>query len=192
MARVVVSQNVSLDGVVQDPSGDEGFERGGWVGRIGDHGREEAAGILLDEARGADALLFGRRTYEFFAGRWPSRSGALADRLNSLPKYVVTSTLTRTAWDNSTVVTGDVSDEITKLKNVLQGQILVYGSVQLVEAALQRDLVDELRLMVYPVLLVGGQRLFGGTADVTPLRLVDVRAVGEDLARLTYQLHRLA
>jgi dihydrofolate reductase len=190
MARLVVSENVSVDGVVQDPSGDEGFDRGGWVGRIGDVGREDAARVLLQEAGEASALLFGRRTYEFFARRWPSRTGPLADRLNSLPKYVVSSTLTDAAWNNSTVLAGDVGEEISRLRDRLQGQILVYGSGQLATALLDRGLVDELRMMIYPIVLGEGQRLFGEAADATGLRLIQLRAVGEDLARLTYQLVR--
>src|ERR671922_1056854 len=145
MGKVVISENVTLDGVVQDPAGAEGFERGGWVGRIGERGREEAAKVLLDEALGAEALLLGRRTYEFLAARWPTRSGELADRLNSLPKYVVSSTLEDPAWNNSTVLTGDAVSEVSKLKQELNGDIVVYGSFQLLRTLLERDLVDELR-----------------------------------------------
>src|SRR5262245_28293901 len=131
MGKIVFSENVSLDGVVQDPSGDEGLAVGGWIGRVGDRGREEAAQLLLDEALGAEALLFGRRSYEFFAVRWPSRSGDLADRLNSLPKYIVSSTLEGPDWDNSTVLTGDVVDEVSELRQEVDGQIVVCASFQL-------------------------------------------------------------
>ena len=116
MGKIVISENVSLDGVVQDPAGDEGFQRGGWVGRVGDRGREEAAQVLLEEALGTEAMLLGRRSYEFLAARWPSRTGALADRLNSMPKYVVSSTLEDPDWNNSTVLKSDAVDEVSKLK----------------------------------------------------------------------------
>ena len=159
MGRIVISENVSLDGVIQDPAGDEGFRRGGWVGRVGDRGREEAANVLLEEALGTEALLLGRRTYEFFAARWPSRSGELADRLNSLPKYVVSSTLEDPDWAKSTVLTGDVVNEVSRLRRELNGEIVVYGSFQLLRTLLEHDLVDELRLMIYPVVLGAGEPL---------------------------------
>ncbi len=187
MGTIVISENVSLDGVIEDPAGDEGFARGGWVGRVGDRGRDEAAKILLDEALGAEALLLGRHSYEFFAGRWPSRSGELADRLNSLPKYVVSATLEHPHWSNSTVLKGDVVGHISELKQALGGEILVYGSFQLVRMLTEHDLVDELRLMVYPVVLGAGERLFGETSDKKPMRLLGVRTVGDDLALLTYE-----
>jgi dihydrofolate reductase len=183
--KIVISQNVSLDGVVQDPSGDEGFRVGGWVGRVGDRGREGAAKMLLDEALGTEALLLGRRSYEFFAARWPSRGGELADRLNGLPKYVVSSTLEYPDWNNSTVLNGDVVNEVSKLKQELNGEIVVYGSGQLVRTLIEHDLVDELRLMIYPVVLGAGQRLFGETSNKKPMRLVDTKTVGDDLAFLT-------
>src|SRR6266498_6123893 len=130
MGRIIASENVSLDGVVQDPAGDEGFSRGGWVGLIA--AREDVAKVALDEAVGAGAFLLGRRSYEWFAARWPSRSGELADRLNSLPKYVVSSTLEHPAWNNSTVLKGDVLDEVSKLKQELNGDIVVPASFELV------------------------------------------------------------
>ncbi len=187
MGRIVISENVSLDGVVQDPAGDEGFSRGGWVGRVGDRGREEAASVLLGEALGAEALLLGRRTYEFFAGRWPSRSGELADRLNRLPKYVVSSTLEDPDWTNSTVLKGDVLNATSRLKERLRGEILVYGSIQLARSLIEHNLADELRLMVYPVVLGAGERLFGETSEKKPLRLVEARTVGDDLACLIHE-----
>ena len=187
MGMIVISENVSLDGVIEDPAGGEGFARGGWVGRVGDRGRDEAAKILLEEALRAEALLLGRHSYEFFAGRWPSRSGELADRLNSLPKYVVSATLEYPHWSNSKVLKGDVVNEVSKLKQELDGEILVYASFQLVHTLLEHDLVDELRLMVYPVVLGAGERLFGETRDKIPMRLLDARTVGEDLALLTYE-----
>ena len=190
MGKIVISENVSLDGVVQDPTGEEGFRHGGWFVQVGDKDREEWAQVALDEALGAEALLLGRRSYEFFAGRWPSRSGALADRLNSLPKYVVSSTLVDPDWNNSTVLKGDVANQVSKLKQELDGEIVVVASRKLVRTLLEHDLVDELRLMVYPVVLGAGERLFGETSDKKPVRLVDTRTVGDALAYLTYELVR--
>ena len=187
MGRIVASENVSLDGVIQDPAGDEGFQRGGWVGRVGDRGREEAAQVLLEEALGTEAMLLGRRSYEFLAARWPSRTGALADRLNSKPKYVVSSTLQDPDWNNTTVLKGNVVNEVSKLKQQLAGDIVVPASFQLVCTLIEHDLADELRLMIYPVVLGAGERLFGETSDKKPLRLISTRTVGNDLAYLTYQ-----
>jgi dihydrofolate reductase len=191
MGVIVISENVSLDGVVEDPAGVEGFARGGWIGRIGDQGREEAAKVLLDEALGSEAQLFGRRTYEFLAGRWPARTGELADRLNSMPKYVVSSTLDDPDWNNTTVLKGDVVSEVSNLKQELEGEIVVAGSIRLVRTLLAHDLVDELRLMIYPVVLGDGERLFGDTSDMKPMRLVGMRTV-DDLASLTYESVREA
>ena len=187
MGRIIVSENVSLDGVIQDPAGDEGFQRGGWVGRVGDRGREEAAQVLLEDALGTEAMLLGRRSYEFLAARWPSRTGALADRLNSKPKYVVSSTLQDPIWTNTTVLKGNVVNEVSKLKQQLAGGIVVPASFQLVRTLIEHDLADELRLMIYPVVLGAGERLFGETSDKKPLRLISTRTVGNDLAYLTYQ-----
>ena len=187
MGRIIMSENVSLDGVIQDPAGDEGFQRGGWVGRVGDLGREEAAQVLLEEALGTEAMLLGRRSYEFLAARWPSRTGALADRLNSKPKYVVSSTLQDPAWNNTTVLKGNVVNEVSKLQQQLAGDIVVPASFQLVRMLIEHDLADELRLMIYPVVLGAGERLFGDTSDKKPLRLISTRTVGNDLAYLTYQ-----
>src|SRR5919204_1673391 len=191
MGRIVVSENVTLDGVVQDPAGAEGFGRGGWVGRVGERGREEAAKVLLDEALGAEAQLFGRRTYEFLAARWPSRGGELADRLNVMPKYVVSSTLKDPDWKNSTVLAGNVMQEVSKLKEELDGEIVVAGSIRLVRALMEHDLVDELRLMIYPVVLGAGERLFGETSDKKPMRLVETQT-GDEVAFLTYEPVRKA
>ena len=187
MGKIIISENVSLDGVIQDPAGDEGFQRGGWVGRVGDRGREEAAQVLLEEALGTEAMLLGRRSYEFLAARWPSRTGALADRLNSKPKYVVSSTLQAPAWNNTTVLKGNVVNEVSKLKQQLAGDIIVPASFQLVRTLIEHDLTDELRLMIYPVVLGAGERLFGETSDKKSLRLISTRTVGNDLAYLTYQ-----
>src|SRR5215217_6137041 len=186
MGRIVVSENVSLDGVIQDPAGDEGFRVGGWVGLIKDS--PQLNKLALDEALGAEALLLGRRSYEWFAARWPSRSGELADRLNSLPKYVVSSTLEDPDCNNSTVLTGDVVNEVTKLKHELKGEIVVPASFQLVHTLMEHDLVDELRLKMFPVVLGAGKRLFGETSDKKAVRLVDTQTLGDGIAFLTYEL----
>jgi dihydrofolate reductase len=170
MGKIVISENVSLDGVVQDPTGDEGFRHGGWFSQVGDKDREEWAKIEFQEALGAEALLLGRRSDEYFGTRWTGRSGEWADRLNSLPKYVVSSTLVDPEWSNSTVLKGDVVNEVSKLKQELDGQIVVYASRQLVHTLMEHDLVDELRLMVYPFVLGAGERLFGETSDKKSIR----------------------
>src|SRR5437870_8460503 len=185
MGKIVVSDNVSLDGVIQDPAGDEGFRVGGWAGLIKDS--PQINQLALDEALGAEDLLLGRRRYEWFAARWPSRSGELADRLNSLPKYVVSSTLEDPAWNNSTVLKGDAVDEVSKLKQELTGEIVVAASFQLVRMMVEHDLVDELRLKIFPVVLGAGERLFGETSDKKPMRLIDTQTVESDVAYLTYQ-----
>ena len=187
MGKIVISQNVSLDGVVEDPTGDEGFRHGGWFDRMGDKDREAWAKVEFDEAVRAEALLLGRRSDEYFGTRWSARSGEWADRLNSLPKYVVSSTLVDPVWDNSTVLKGDVVTEVSKLKQELDGEIVVYASRRLVRTLMEHDLVDELRLIVFPVVLGAGERLFGETSDKTPLRLLDTRTVGDGLAFLTYE-----
>ncbi len=190
MGKIIVSDNVTLDGVVQDPAGDEGFRHGGWVGRIGSQGRDGAARVALEEALGTEAMLLGRRSYEFLAARWPSRAGALADRLNSKPKYVVSSTLQDPPWNNTTVLTGEVVSEVSALKQQLAGDIVVAASFQLVHVLLENDLVDELRLMIYPVVLGTGRRLFGETSDKKPMRLINTQTVAGDLAYLTYEFVR--
>jgi dihydrofolate reductase len=190
MGKIIISENVSLDGVVQDPTGEEGFRLGGWFGHVGDRDREAWVKVELDEALGAGALLLGRRSDEWFATRWLSRSGEWADRLNSLPKYVVSSTHEEARWTNSTVLKGDVVSEVSKLKQEVAGDIVVYASAQLVHTLMEHDLVDELRLMVYPVVLGTGERLFGETSDKKPMRLVHAQTVGDSLAFLTYTLVR--
>jgi dihydrofolate reductase len=190
MGKIVISTNVSLDGVVQDPDGKEGFRLGGWFGQFGGKDLQAWAKVSLDEALRAEALLLGRRSDEWFAERWSSRTGEWADRLNGLPKYVVSSTLAHPRWGNSTVLRGDVADEVTKLKQELDGEILVYASYQLGCKLIEHDLVDELRLVVYPVVLGAGERLFGETREQKPLRLLDTRTIGDGLAFLTYELVR--
>jgi dihydrofolate reductase len=186
MGKIIISENVTLDGVVQDPAGVEGFQHGGWLGRIGDRGRDEAARVALEEALSTEAMLLGRRSYEFLAARWPARTGEFADRMNSKPKYVVSSTLQDPAWNNTTVLRGDAVSEVSKLKQQLAGDIVVAASFQLVHALLEHDLVDQLRLMIYPVVLGAGERLFGETSDKKLMRLVGNRTV-DDLAFLTYE-----
>jgi dihydrofolate reductase len=185
MGKIVVSDNVSLDGVIQDPAGDEGFRVGGWVGLIKD--RPQLGKLALDEALGAEALLLGRRSYEWLSARWPSRSGALADRLNSLPKYVVSSTLEDPDWNNSTVLKGDAVAAVSMLKHELDGELVVPASFQLVRTLMEHDLVDELRLKIFPVVLGDGERLFGETSDKKAMRLVDTQTVEGDVVVLTYE-----
>src|SRR4051794_25966706 len=192
MGSLVMSgpQNVSLDGVVQDPDGKEGFRLGGWFGEFGGEDLEAWNKVALDEALRAEAWLLGRRSYEFFGMRWRPRSGELADRLNSMPKYVVSSTLEDPGWSNSIVLKGDVVSEISKLKHELDGDIVVPASYQLGRTLIERDLVDELRLVVFPVVLGAGERLFGETSAKRPMRLVDSRTIGDGLAFLTYEFVR--
>ena len=190
MGKIVVSENLSLDGVVQDPTGEEGFRHGGWFLQIGDKDREEWAKAELGEALGAEALLLGRRSDEYIAPRWLARSGEWADRLNSMPKYVVSSTLDEARWGNGTVLNGDVVKEVSKLKQELDGEFVVYARNQLVHTLLEHDLVDEIRMMIYPIALGAGERLFAGMSDKKPLRMVNARTVGDSLALLTYELVR--
>ena len=190
MGKIVVSTNITLDGVVQDPDGAEGFRLGGWFGRFGGKDLEPWGKVSLDEALGAEALLLGRRSDEWFATRWTARTGEWADRLNSLPKYVVSATLDAPRWGNSTVLRGDVVSEVAKLKQELAGEILVYASYQLGRTLLEHDLVDELRLTVFPVTLGAGERLFGETAGSKPMRLLAAQTIGDGLTYLTYQLVR--
>jgi dihydrofolate reductase len=194
MGKIVMSgpQNVSLDGVVQDPDGEEGFRLGGWFGKFGGKDLEEWNEVALEEALRAEAWLLGRRSYEFFGVRWQARSGALADRLNSMPKYVVSSTLEVPEWNNSTVLNGDVVTEVSRLKQELGGEIVVPASYQLGRTLIEHDLVDELRLVVFPVVLGAGERIFNESSDQRPLRLVDCKTIGAGLAFLSYEFVREA
>jgi dihydrofolate reductase len=185
MGKIVVNDNVTLDGVIQDPAGDEGFRFGGWVGLIKDS--PQLSKLALDEALGADAWLLGRRSYQWFAARWPSRTGELADRLNSLPKFVVSSTLTEPEWNNSTVLKGDVMSQVSELKRTINGEIVVPASFQLARTLMEHDLVDELRLKVFPVVLGDGERLFGPSTDKKPMRLLDAHTLEGGIVYLTYQ-----
>jgi dihydrofolate reductase len=190
MGKIVISTNMSLDGVVQDPDGEEGFKLGGWFGQFGGKDLEAWRRVAYAEALRMEALLLGRRSDQWFGARWSSRGGEFADRLNSLPKYVVSSTLEDPKWTNVTVLKGDLVGEVTRLKQELDGEIVVYASYQLGRTLIEHDLVDELRLFVFPVLLGAGERLFGETSDKKPIRLVDSRTVGDGLAFLTYELVR--
>jgi dihydrofolate reductase len=190
MGKIIITTNMTLDGVIQDPDGQEGFGLGGWFNQFGGKDLEEWAKVEFEEALRAQALLLGRRSDEWFATRWVSKPGEFADRLNSLPKYVVSSTLQEPKWTNVTVLRGDVVDGVSKLKQQLDGEIVVYASYQLERTLIQHDLVDELRLFVFPVVLGTGERLFSETSDKKPLRLVGSRTVGDGLAFLTYEIIR--
>jgi dihydrofolate reductase len=194
MAKIVISgpQNVSLDGVVQDPDGKEGFSLGGWFVEYGGKDLEEWNQVALDEALRAEARLLGRRSYEFFGVRWRPRSGELADRINSMPKYVVSATLEDPEWNNTTILNGDAVTEVSKLKQEPVGEIVIPGSYQLGRTLIEHDLVDELRLVVFPVVLGTGERLFGETSHKKPMRLVDTKTIGDGLAFLTYEFVRKA
>ncbi len=187
MGRIVVTEFVSLDGVVEAPGGGESFKHGGWSFDISRG--EEGDKFKLDETMASEALLLGRVTYEGFAAAWPSRTdeAGFADKFNSMPKYVVSSTLEDPEWNNSTVLKGDVGEEVAKLKQEQDGDIVVHGSPQLVQTLIEHDLVDEYRLMVFPVVLGSGKRLFGETTDKKSLRLVDSKVVGDGVAILVYQ-----
>jgi dihydrofolate reductase len=175
MRRIVVSEFVTLDGVMEDPGGAEGFDRGGWAFQFerGPDGDK----FKLDEVLAADALLLGRKTYEGFAKAWPTVTDEVgfAEKMNSMPKYVVSSTLESADWNNSTVINGDAAEEVGKL----DGNILVAGSAQLVQMLMDHDLVDEYRLMIYPVLLGSGKRLFKDGVDTTALQIVDTNQTGQ-------------
>jgi dihydrofolate reductase len=173
MSKIVVSQFITLDGVVEDPGGSEGMERGGWAFQF-ERG-PEGDQFKLDEVMASEALLLGRVTYEGFAAAWPTREGDFADKFNTMPKYVVSSTLEDPEWNNSTVIG---VDDLVGLRDRHEGDILVNGSVQLVEALAMRGLVDEWRLMVFPVVLGSGKKLFGDGVR-RPLSVVDTRPVGE-------------
>ena len=189
MGKIVMSgpQNVSLDGVVQDPDGKEGFGLGGWFVEFGSKDLEEWNKVALAEAQSAEAWLLGRRSYEFFGERWRPRSNELADRLNSMPKYVVSSTLEDPEWNNSTVLKGDVVEEVSKLKQELDGEIVVPASYQLGRTLIEHDLVDEVRLVVFPVVLGAGERFFGESSEKKPMRFVDTKTIGEGLVYLSYE-----
>ena len=190
MGKIVITTNISLDGVVEDPDGQEGSTIGGWFGQFGGKDLEAWAKVETEEALGAEALLLGQRSDQWFATRWLSRSGVWADKLNSMPKFVVSSTLQVAQWSNSTIIKGDVVSQVSKLKKEIRGEILVYASYQLVHTLIEHDLVDELRLVIFPVVLGAGQRLFGETSDKKPMRLVEVTTIGDGLTFATYEVVR--
>jgi dihydrofolate reductase len=209
MGTIVITEFLSLDGVAEDPAGTEGFEHGGWTLETEAEGEERrglgrvdpeqllrrvpaaVAEYKLRETLESAALLLGRRTYEEFAARWPARDGEFADRFNSLPKYVISSTMEDAAWNNSTVLAGDVVEEVSTLKRGLDGEIVVHGSIRLARELIEHELVDELRLIVYPVVLGSGQRLFGELSDKKPLRLVETRPIGDGVVLQAYEPVRL-
>jgi dihydrofolate reductase len=184
MGKIAVTEFISIDGVVEDPGGSEDFKYGGWAFEFsrGDDGDK----FKLDETTASDALLLGRVTYEGFADAWPSREGEFADKFNTMPKYVVSSTLSDPEWANSVVVDGDLADAVSKIRGEHEGDIVVHGSAQLSRALLDQDLVDELRLMVFPVVLGAGKRLFGETGDKKALKLIESQPVGDGVMILVY------
>jgi dihydrofolate reductase len=185
LATLAVTEFISLDGVVEDPGGSEDFKYSGWTFEI-DRG-DDGGAFKLEETMKSDALLLGRVTYEGFAEAWPSREGAFAEKFNTMPKYVVSSTLKQADWNNSTVLDGDVVEAVSKLKAETEGDIVVHGSIQLAQTLLEHDLVDELRLMLFPVVLGQGKRLFGETSDKKTLELAESRAVGDGVVILIYR-----
>lgn len=185
MGKIVITEYVSVDGVVEAPSGTENFERVGWTDAFSRG--PEGDKFKLDEAMAADALLLGRVTYDGFAPVWPLYQGEVADKLNTMPKYVVSSTLDGPGWNNTTVLRGDVVDEVTALKQQYDGDILVYGSPQLAQTLIEHDLVDTLNLQVYPVIVGAGKRLFANTSNTKRLRLVEARTVGGGIHILIYE-----
>jgi dihydrofolate reductase len=192
MGRIVMSgpQNVSLDGVIQDPDGAEGFKLGGWFVQFGGKDLEEWNKVALEDARRAEAWLLGRRSYEFFGSRWQPRSGELADRLNSMPKFVVSSTLEGPEWNNTTVLKGDVVEEASRLKREVNGEIVIPASYRLGRTLIENNLVDELRFVVFPVVLGAGERFFSETSPRTPMRLIEAKTIGEGLVFLRYEIIR--
>jgi dihydrofolate reductase len=186
MGKIVATEYVSLDGVVEAPGGGEDFEHAGWTFEV-DRG-EEFERFKLDETLDSEALLLGRVTYEGFAAAWPSIGGEIADKLNAMPKYVVSSTLEEPLeWNNSTVLEGDVAEEVSRLRQELDGEIVVHGSPRLTQTLLEHDLIDELRVTVFPLVLGRGKRLFGETSDKKRLRLTDSKVVGDGIAILIYE-----
>ena len=185
MGRIVVTEFISVDGVVEDPGGAEDYKYGGWAFEFSRG--EDGDKFKLDETNDSAALLLGRKTYEGFADAWPSREGEFADKFNTMPKYVVSSTLKDPEWTNTTVLEGDVAESVKKLRDEVDGDIVVHGSAQLAQALIENGLVDELRLMVFPVVLGSGKRLFGETTDKKALKLSDSKTVGDGVAIQIYR-----
>ncbi len=198
MGKIVISSNVTLDGIVQDPDGEDGFERGGWFHQfVGAKDLQDWVARETEEALSAEALLMGRRSSEWFASRMLAREGAevrvspaWADRIKSMPKYIVSSTIDDPQWSNAAVLNGDAAKEISELKRKVDGEILVYASYQLVRTLIDQDLIDELRLVVFPVVAGGGLRLFDEISDTKPLRLVNTRMLGDGLVFYTYEFEK--
>ncbi|HKE65678.1 MAG TPA: dihydrofolate reductase family protein [Micromonosporaceae bacterium] len=190
MGKLVITTNTSLDGVVEDPDGKEGFRLGGWFRKFGADDLDDWASVETAEALRAEALLLGRRSDEWFASRWQSRSGEWADKLNSMPKFVVSATSTDGMWSNSTILNGDTVSDVARLKQEIAGEILVYASYQLVHTLIEHDLVDEMRLVIFPVVLGSGRRLFGETSNNKPMRLISAATIGSGLVFVTYQAVR--
>jgi dihydrofolate reductase len=184
MGKIVVTEFVSLDGVMEDPGGAEGYKHGGWTFEF-DRGTGEQ--FKLQEAMDSEALLLGRVTYDGFAAAWPSMQGEFADKFNGMPKYVVSSTLENPGWNNSTVLNGDVAEEVARLRQRVDGEIVVHGSAQLAQTLIEHDLVDELRLMVFPVVLGSGKRLFGEVSSKKRWRLASTQEVGDGIAINIYE-----
>jgi dihydrofolate reductase len=190
MGRIVVTEFISLDGVIEDPGGSEDFRHGGWTFEISRG--EEGDKFKTDELAEADAQLLGRVTYEGFAAAWPKyeeegQLGEFATKMNSMPKFVVTSTLERADWKNTTILSGDPAASVAKLKDEFDGVILVAGSASLVKSLIDNDLVDELRLMVFPVLLGEGKRLFPEGDRKIPLKLVEAKTIGDGISLVRYE-----
>jgi dihydrofolate reductase len=190
MGKIVITTNMTLDGVVQDPDGREGFRLGGWFNEHGGADLAAWAALETEEARHAEALLLGRNSDEWFAARWTGRDGEWADALNAMPKYVVSCTLDEARWTNAAVLSGDVVEQVAKVRQDARGDVLIYASYRLARTLIDHDLVDELRLVVFPVVLGDGERLFGATTDQKPLRLLDAKPLGENLSFLTYEFIR--
>lgn len=188
MGKIVISTNVSLDGVVQDPGGDEGTARGGWFARYGGKDLEPWSAFMYQETLGLDALLLGRRSDAWFGSRWTPRTDEWAKALNAVPKYVISSTLDEPAWTNATVLRGDPVKEAAKLKQEIDGTIVVYASYELGRLLLDEGLVDEIRLFYFPVVLGAGQRIFSETNDQQPVRLLETRTIGDGLVYVRYEV----
>lgn len=190
MGKIVISQLTTLDGVVEDPTGEEGFRHGGWFAQMTPADRQAWAAVQYEEALRASALLLGRRSDRYFGTRWNDREGEWADRLRELPKYVVSSTLAQPVWINSTVLEGQAADAVAKLRRELEGEIVVFASRQLVHALFEHDLVDEIRLTVFPLVAGEGGRVFVPMGDRRSLRRLDAQALGDSLVRLDYEVVR--
>lgn len=185
MGRIIVTEFVSLDGVMEAPGGGEDYKHAGWTFKISRG--EEGNAFKLKETLDSEALLLGRVTYEGFAKAWPSVKNEFGDKFNRMPKYVVSSTLKKADWNNSTILNGDVTEEVTNLKKKLKGNIVVHGSAQLIQALLANDLIDELRVMVFPVILGSGKKLFGGMGEKKSMKLISSQTVGDGVEILIYE-----